>query len=501
MRKRQLYINVISLILIVIFANLLAGRYFFSLDLTESKIYSLSKATKDLIEGLNERITVKVIFSKDIPYPYSTNTRYALDLLNDYRRFSEGKISIDIIPPENVKALDEAAGLYGIPSVQVNAIENDQIRIKRVYMGLAFVHADRIETIPVVSDIGNLEYQISSVLKSLMTKERRVIAFLTGHGEKPLARLKEALRKNYEVKTLNIKDQDTQLDADLVIIAGPTERYSEEELLKIDQFILRGGKALFLLDRVQADPQYGFGRTLETGLEDLLEEYGVKIKPALVYDLSAGLINVSERRGGFLFTTVTAYPFFPRILDLDRDSIITKNIETVTLGYASPIELTEQAGIETTVLAKTSRRSGVLNPPFYVAVGRSFSEKDFQGPPTPVAVLLSGMFKSKFSGEKKDIIKEGKSRIIIVSDSDFATDEFIDSPGNGQFVLNAIDWLAEDDSLITIRSKNVESRPIRDVTPTLQRAIRYTTVLLPPVLVVFTGVILWRIRKSRRERP
>ncbi len=495
MKKRFLYINIVSLFVIVIFGILLGYRYYFNIDMTEAGIYSLSPATKGLLRNLRDQITVKIIFSKDIPSPYNTNIRYALDLLKDYRRISSGKIILDTAPMENEDALTDAAHIYGIPAVQLNAIENDQIQIKRVYMGIAFVHAEQIETIPVIDDISNLEYQISSVIKSLLSKGKKRIAFITGDGERPLKRLREALRKSYEIKTVDLKDED--IDADIAIIAGPKKSLSDSKLLKIDQFILKGGKALFLIDRIDANPQYGFGKKVDTGIEKLLARYGVTIEPELIYDLSAGMINVSQRRGGFIFTTVVPYPFFPRILRLNREHIITRGIETITLGYASPITVTKKDGVEATVLARTSKRTGILNAPYYVSFERRFTAKDFNKEPQIVAVLLSGRLKTLYP-DKKDILKEGKSRIIVVSDSEFASDEFIDAPGNGQFIMNAIDWLAEDDSLISIRSKKVESRPIIEMSSSLQKVIRYCVVIIPPFISVLTGIVVWRIKRSRR---
>jgi len=496
-RRTYLWINIISLILIFVYGNLLAGRYFLSADMTEAKIYSLSDATRKLLKGLDERVTVKVIFSDQIPYPYSTNTRYVMDMLNDYRRLSGGKVVLDIIDPGRKEEFEDAAELYGIPPVQVNAIENDQIQIKKVYMGLAFVHGERIETIPVISDVKRLEYEVSSTIKTLITEKKKTVGFLTGHGEKPLGRLREFLSRQYETRALNTTENPEIKDIDLLVVAGPTKKLKEEELLAIDQFLLKGGKALFLLDRVLADLQYGFGRENTTGLEDLLSAYGITIPSALVYDISAGMVNVSQRRGGFVFTTVTPYPFFPKIIDLNQESIITKDIETLTLGFSSPIETKETGGITLTPLIRTSEKSGVMKPPFYVAVNRKFRMDEFDKPHQVLGLVASGKFRTKFP-DKEDIVKEGETRFIVVSDSDFVSDDFIGAPGNAQFLLNSIDWLSEDDSLISIRSKDIESRPIKELDPAIQRLIRYLSVSIPPILSILMGIALWMYRKGRR---
>ncbi len=497
MSRRLWIVNLVSLVIILIFGTLLAERHYLNIDLTETKIYTLSDATKKMLRDLKDSITVKVFFSKDIPYPYNTTARYVMDILRDYKRFSGGKVLIDRVDPDDT-SFERDASRYGIPPVQVNAIENDQIQIKRVYMGLAFVHGEKIESIPVVTDTSTLEYEVSSTIKTLLSEEKKTVGFTTGHGEKPLFRVKEFLKRQYNVKSINLKDEEPE-GIDLLIIAGPTNKFEDNELLRIDQFIMKGGKVLFLVDRVQADLQYGFGRTIETGIENLLKHYGVEVEPALVYDLSSGVVNISERRGGFIFTTLTRYPFFPKIVNLNREEIITRDIETITLGYTSPIKYEENEGLKFIVLAKTSDHSGVLKQPFYVAVNRKFRPEDFSGPPSPVALIAAGKFKTKFEDRKEeDLLKEGDSRILVVADSEFATDEFIEAPGNAQFLLNCIDWLAEDDSLISIRSKRVESRPIRQLTPSLQKVIKYATVLTPSVLTVIGGLIIWTVRKRRR---
>ncbi len=502
MKRAEKVINIISLILILIFGTLLACRYGGRLDLTDKKLYTLSPATIKMLESLQDTVNVKVIFSKDIPAPYSTQRRYVIDMLKDYSRASRGRVVIDVINPKDTARFEEAARLYGIPPVQMNAFVNNQIQIKRVYMGLAFIKGEKIETIPVLADVNQLEYQISSTIKTLLREHKKTIGFLAGNDEKPLNRLREYLKKQYDIKTVNPNEDDLK-GLDLLVVAGPQKEFKDKELKAIDQYILKGGKALFLIDRIQADPQYDFGREIKTGLERLLENYGIDIRPALVIDLSAGMINVSERRGGFVFTTVVPYPFFPKILNLNRGNIITRDIDTITLAFTSPIEIKsgDHKDINFQWLAKSSEKSGIVEAPFFVGITRRFSRKDFSGPPSIVAVVADGQFRSMFYDSKdKDLIKEGQSRIVVVSDSDFASDEMLSAPGNIQFVVNALDWLSEDDSLISIRSKEVQARPIKQLSPEVERILKYAIILLPAILAVVFGVLLWTYRKARRVK-
>ena len=494
-------VNIVSMVLILVFGTLLCERYGLRLDLTAEKLYTLSPATKRLLESLDENINVKVFFSKDMPYPYNTRRRYVIDMLKDYSRLSGGKILLDIVNPKDQLGFEEEARIYGIPSVQMNAIENNQIQIKRVYMGVAFIKGDKIQTIPVIADVNQLEYQITSTIKNLLRETNKTIGILTGHDERPLNVLREYLKKQYEVKNVSAKADELK-DLDLLVIAGPRKKFKDEELKAIDQFVVKGGKTLFLIDRVDANPQYGFGKEIKTGLEELLKKYGIEISAALVYDLSSGMINVSERRGGFVFTTIVPYPFFPKIINLNQESIITRNIETITLAFASPIKINNKdKALQIQWLAKTTERSGILEKPYYVAVGRRFIASEFSGPPSTVAVLVEGKIKSGFSNsEDKGLVREGESRFIVVSDSDFASDEMIEAPGNVQFVVNAIDWLAEDDTLISIRSKQVQARPIKQLSPGTQRILKYIIVLFPALLLVVFAALVWVYRRSRRAK-
>ncbi|RME67444.1 MAG: hypothetical protein D6778_03255, partial [Nitrospirae bacterium] len=217
----------------------------------------------------------------------------------------------------------------------------------------------------------------------------------------------------------------------------------------------------------------------------------------VVYDASAGMVNVSERRGGFIFTTVVPYPFFPKIVNLNRDHIVTKDVEALTLGYTSPIKDRTGKDLQFIYLARTTARSGLLGKPLYVAFNRTFPPGAFSGPPETVAALVAGRFRTAYK-DKDPEVKEGTTRIVVVGNAELADDDFIKAPENGKFLLNAVDYLAEDESLISIRSKQVKTRPIKKVSAGLEKVIRYATILLPPVIVVFGGMVIWGLRRSRR---
>ncbi|RME64335.1 MAG: hypothetical protein D6778_08135, partial [Nitrospirae bacterium] len=145
MNRRLYLINLFSLIVIVVFGSLWAEKTLLNIDFTEGKLYTLSSATKDILKKIESPITVKVFFSKEIPYPYNTVSRYVLDILQDYSRVSGNKVRIERVDPDDER-FEKLASTYGIPPVQVNTIEASQIKIKKVFLGLGFVSEDRIET-------------------------------------------------------------------------------------------------------------------------------------------------------------------------------------------------------------------------------------------------------------------------------------------------------------------------------------------------------------------
>ena len=149
---------------ILLVVNLFSTQIFSRLDLTECKVYTLSKGSRDLVRNLEDPLTIKAYFSEDLPPPYNTSARYLRDQLDDYKAYSGGKLKYSFVDPGSEEELEREAQSFQIPPVQVNAVEKDRIEVKRVYMGLVFLYQDKHETIPLVQGTAGLEYDIPARL-------------------------------------------------------------------------------------------------------------------------------------------------------------------------------------------------------------------------------------------------------------------------------------------------------------------------------------------------
>ena len=157
------YIGIVLTILVLL--NIISRSLFFRWDLTENKMYSLSDSSKSVVEKIDDRLTMKVYFSDNLPGEYGNNRRYLQDILEEYAAYSDGNIHFEFYHTDDDEKMQEDAQKSGIQPVQLQVIENDNIEVKRVYMGMVFLYEDERETIPVIQTTTGLEYDISTKIK------------------------------------------------------------------------------------------------------------------------------------------------------------------------------------------------------------------------------------------------------------------------------------------------------------------------------------------------
>ena len=175
--RKTLAVSVALAVAIVGVLNFVSRDLFFRLDLTDNHMYSLSESSKRVVAKLEDRLTMKVYFSDNLPGEYGNNRRYLQDLLEEYEAYSRGRIQFEFYRPESDAKLQEEARKYGIQPVQLQVIENDKLEVKRVYMGMAFLYGDEREALPVIRTTTGLEYDITIQIKKLVDREKRSIAF------------------------------------------------------------------------------------------------------------------------------------------------------------------------------------------------------------------------------------------------------------------------------------------------------------------------------------
>jgi len=486
--------------MILLLINLIGVNLFFRLDLTDDDVYSLSDASIDIVKKLDDPVTFKVFFTKDLRPPFSSNLRFLQDKLEDYRAYGGQKIQYDIVDPGDDDVLRKEANRFGIPPVQIQVVENDNMQIKNAFMGMAIEYGGKREVIPVIQDLSSLEYDITSSIQKLTRTRTPVVGFLSGQGEpapaKDMKGLNQALQRNYEVHTVTLKDDALSESPDVLMVVAPTDSLPLALLKSIDSYIMTGGKAAFLLNRVTTDLRQGRATVNTTGLDGLLANYGIRIAPDLVMDRQSSSISVQRNMGGFMINQAIDYPFFPIVRRFNPDNQMVNRLREVVLYFASTIDTTATLpkGVRLEPLLTSSNQSTIQKG--YFSIRPMPAQAPFSGGPYVLAAAYSGTFPSHYAAGKVS----AETRIVALGDGDFINSTLLgqDIPGNDHLAQNMVDWLGQDEALLSIRGKSIEPRSLETVSDGLRPIIKYINILGPSLLVLIFGLFRWRSRKRRQ---
>lgn len=501
---------------LVVVLNLLALAFFFRIDLTSSRMYSLSDSSKKLARSLTDPVIVKLYFSDDLPAPYNANARYLKDQLYEYRAYSGGQLRFEFIDPIRQEKEDEAQ-TAGVPPVQVTIYEKDKAEQKKVYMGVVFLYEDKKEVLPLVQSTSNLEYEISSAIQKITSTVVPTIGILGGHGETAPDKLKTAgqvLSKLYHIEPVTILPGqliDSAISA--LFIIAPSDSIRPWDQYAIDQFLMRGGKLAAFLDPVNVDLQSQTAMDRHTNWPEFLSHYGIRVKPALVIDARNTQIGVVQQQGYLRIQNLVQYPFMPQVFTFNKKMLIGKGLQGVDFPFVSPVDSTiaDSLGLEFQPICWSSEHSGLRRAPYYISPMQEFRREDFNLAGQLLAGTIQGVFKTSFpSGAPPDsavtsaavppvLTQSPLTRLVVVGDGDFCGDQSIRNPSNSTLFLNIADWLTQEEGLITIRSREVTTRPLDEVSDGTRRTVKYANIFGPPLLVVLFGVMRWQARRRARQ--
>lgn len=532
---------------LVVLVNLFASLFFFRIDLTEEKRHSIKPVTREMLKTLEDVVYVEVYLDGDLNAEFKRLRNAIRETLEEFRIYSNGKIQYKFTNPMSALSqkaqtefLQELAskGIQVLPVIETNEGERVEKRIvpgalvsydgneKGVMLFKQNIAASSQEVIN--QSIEGLEYELASTILALNTTDRKKITFLDGHGELDslaTASLRSVLREQYEVRQVNITEADS-VTGDVVIIAKPVHRFSEIDKLKLDQYLLRGGNLMMFIDQMHASMdsasmENNFAFPYETGLQDQLFKYGVRVNPDLVQDaFSATYPVVVSEVGGQPQIVPMEWPFFPLIHRYANHSI-TRNMDASLTRFISSIDSVRADGVTKTPLLTTSEYSRKLSAPVKVTINdlRDVNPQDFNGGVTPVAWLLEGnftsLYKNRFLPEgfsKAGFLENGTGKIIVVGDGDFVRNDI--NPRNGmpqelgkdpisgrvfaneRIVTNMVAYLTNQGGLITTRNKEIEARPLeKDKVRNERVKWQAINLGLPILFIVVFGVLLSWLRK------
>lgn len=495
-------VGVVAVFLIVVAINLIGSRAKTRIDLTAERAYTLSQGTRNILAKLDTPVQIRFYASQNdnkVPVPLKTYAQRVEDLLGEYRQASKGMIEIQKLDPTPDSDAEDSAKLDGIEAQNLG--EGDPI-----YLGLSFTMLDKKEAISFLTPDRErlLEYDISHAISRVVTAEKPVVGILSplpyagsspmmarmGRGGAAPWAIFSELQHDFTVKQIEPAVEAIPDDVKVLMLIHP-KALSDATQFAIDQFVLRGGKLLAFLDPSAAlDPQGGgpMGGGSSSTLDKLLKAWGLEFDPTKVVADTTYLGRTRQGRApAVLALTEDA---------LNKDDIITAQTDNLLLAFAGAFTGTPAPGLKETVLIKSSKDSELVEGMLAQMSGEEIL-KDFKpsGVEYALAVRLTGKFKTAFPDgkpkaadakpdaakpeEKKDekTLKESATdgAVVLVGDSDFVQDQLcvqeIQNPfgggqrmvvptnGNLAFVQGAIEQLAGDDNLISVRSRASRERP------------------------------------------
>ncbi|MBU2650548.1 MAG: gliding motility-associated ABC transporter substrate-binding protein GldG [Bacteroidetes bacterium] len=567
-RKTHVF-ELISGILIILMMNIAGSYIFFRLDLTSEKRYSLSTATKELLRELDDIVYFQVYLEGDFPAGFKRLRNSTKEMLDEFRAYSDF-IEYDFINPSASDDPSERNSTYnllverGLNPTDLQVSTGDGMSKQIIFPGaIVSYRGDEMPVellrsqlgIPPVEVLNNsiqeLEFNLANAVKNITATMKPKVAFITGHGELgelETADITRALSDQYQVERVEIDGKISALTErnysdtaatgfynkfKAIIIAQPDSAFSEKDKFIIDQYIMRGGKVLWLIDPMlgSMDSLQKSGATVsiskDLNLEDMLFNYGVRLNYDLVMDLNALPIplTVGSVAGQPQIDFFDWY-YLPVITPMSEHPVV-KNLNAIKTEFVSSMDTIAIPGIRKTVLLTTSPYSRIVNAPVYINLNILQQEPDpaiYSHPPVPLAILLEGSFSSVYENRMPPTILNSKeigfreksqpTGMIVISDGDVIRNQFHFSQGyplplgydqytrqtfgNKELILNALNYLTDGPGLISIRSRELKLR-LLDITRANQNKLFWQlfNVLTPVVVIVLAGIVFYVVRRRR----
>jgi ABC-2 type transport system permease protein len=549
------FLMVIAGVIIISFASsYLRLRY----DLTEDRRFTLSGPTLKVLENLKNDIFIQVYLDGEIPIPLKRLKRSVEEMLDEFRAASGRKIDYEFINPSAGKDEKQRQVLYqslinkGLIPINLQSGDAEGGSLRKIIFPGMVVNYNGIE-VPVnflnnstvsyeqniLRSTEGLEYEMIQTIATLNSDTINKIAFIEGHGEIPeieTADITMNLARYFTVDRGIIGGKIGILDKyAAVIIAGPERAFNESDKLVLDQYIMNGGKVLWLIDEVAVNSDSlvhgetaGIYRPLN--IEDQLFRYGARINPAIVQDIECVPIHIMVMSGGTRQQVVPFQWVYYPLLRPSANHPITRNLNRVVGEFVNYIDTVGlEPAIKKEVLLSTSNLSRTISPPVIISLKEAEltpDEKDFNKPNLSVAVLLDGVFHSAFENrpinnltDNKNLIirvESKETRMIVIADADIIRNKVTRSGlnetplplgqdkytgqvyGNKDFIINCLNWLVDKNGIMEIRSRELKLRLLNTKMVKTER-LKWQIINLtgPILLVVFSGLLYGYFRRKR----
>lgn len=554
--KRISILGFILLLVVILLVNMLASFVFTRIDLTSEKRFTLSQATKNELASLQDIVYFKVYLSGDLPAGFQRLSTATRDMLNEMRQYAKGNLEYEFIDPAALEDEKQRNELYkqlserGLQPTNLQESETDRSSQRILFPGAILNYRAQEQPLQLLKDrigssseemlnnsIQGLEYEIINAIRKITTLEQKKIGFLRGQNELDkyrVADIVQTLNTSYKVSGVTINQKlDALKNYECIIIAKPDSAFDEKDKFIIDQYIMNGGKVLWLVDNMIADMdslarQNQFVSVASNlNIEDMLFRYGVRINTNLVLDLQGAPIPMlTGYVGNKPQTSFLPWFYFPLVIPTSKHPIVN-NLNGVRFQFASSIDTLANKEIKKTVLLQSSEFSRTVGSPAVVdleQMKKKPESKQFNKGYQPLAVLLEGKFLSNYANRIPAAIandsaiafKESgiENRMIVVADGDVIKNDYRKSSesvfplgydrytgqfyGNKSFILNCVDYLCEGPRLMTLRQKEFRLRLLdKQRLEGNMLSIKLFNVILPVALILLYAMLRMYQRKKK----
>jgi len=484
---RRLRLGVGLLVTGAVLVSLAVQRVGLRLDLTPGNAYTLAAASRRLVQEAPDLVTIKFFASRELPPEVALLRRDIDDLLRDYRAAGRGNVRLVLRDPSTDTAAVNEARALGIPPVQFNVVGQGELQVKEGWLGIAVQHAGTSKTIPFVREADDLEYRLTSEIRALTNPGRTMVGFIVASdpGTDPggFEALREELARAYDVRALSLTDTAPLSDSVRAVVAlGSPDSLAPPQLARFNAFLDRGGNLLVLAGGMSLGGGQ-FASERPVGWNTLLRRYGLSIRSDMVYDLASNEhVGMPTQFGRLLLP----YPLWVRALST-KASIVNAELDGLLAPWVSSIGVDSAASGAAVPLFTTSRAGGVDQRFAMLEPRREFRRDSLA--PRVIAALVNPL--------AADTAILPRGRVVVAGSAEIARDRFFTgSADNRGFVLNAVDWLAQDEALIAIRAKD-RSPPRLAFTSALARGVaKYGNLIGIPLLLIAAGALrLWSRRR------
>lgn len=552
MKQFNANLRLVLIIGLIVVANLVLSGYFLRLDLTRERRYSLSEVTAEVLDTLAYPMFVTVYLEGDFPPDIRAFQDALRTNLQEMRQYASGNLNFEFVDPSNNADLLKQFQDMGFSPVPVKYVDVDETRLKYMWPLARFQykdyeqHVDLLKGASVPTAQGpnvdflraeaDLEYKLMAAVINLINDKRKVVGLVRGHGElsnEAIAELGSELQNAYNLVDYNMATTyhgvGISPEIDALLILQPTAAFSERDKYELDQYLMRGGSLLFMMDQEKVDLDlYQKMSTLtdlyQLNLDDQFFKYGFKVNYDLVQDLNCETVELFDENSQAFVSQ--RWVFFPRYFALP-DHPVSRNVDAVMMRYAASIDTFSQPGVRKSVFLASSPRSRTVQGKQFIDINQYV-----QSPPPAnlynqsgkiMGLMAEGIFESLFSGReaptdslapdpptaafgpRNNPTRPGK--IAVISDGRFGQARSFRGRlqripfDNKTLIMNVVDYLAGEDALTRIRSKEVIARRLdREKAREQGGSLRWLNLALPNVLIVLFGLGMFYVRKRRNEK-